>query len=247
MPGTGLRATRAYTSWDGMIQRCFNPNNKRFKGYGGRGITVCERWRKFHDFYADMGERPSGLSIDRINNDGDYEPGNCRWATPKQQQNNLRTNAFIEFRGERLRKHEWARRMGISIGALFFRLQHGWSIERALTTPGPGREKGFLEFEGERLSKHDWAARLGITVGALHLRLHLGWSVERALTTPRMVRRATHDGETLSMIDWASRLGVSYFSFRYRVDRYGDASAIEHFKAVRAADPDRRERWEAAA
>ena len=86
----GMEGTRTYRSWDGMLQRCHNPRNPRYPDYGGRGITVCERWCSFANFYADMGERPEGTSIDRIDNDGNYELGNCRWATASEQQRNQR-------------------------------------------------------------------------------------------------------------------------------------------------------------
>jgi hypothetical protein len=86
----GMFGVPEYHSWSGMIQRCTNPGNPSYANYGGRGITVCERWRSFKDFLLDMGRRPKGTSIDRIDNDGSYEPGNCRWATRTVQNSNKR-------------------------------------------------------------------------------------------------------------------------------------------------------------
>ncbi len=94
----GMYKTPAYRSWDSMIQRCTSPINKGFPRYGGRGITVCERWLSFENFYADMGERPDGTSLDRIDNNRGYEPDNCRWATAKTQNRNKRnTNLSFEY------------------------------------------------------------------------------------------------------------------------------------------------------
>lgn len=98
-------ASPTYRSWLSMIQRCTNPNTAGFDGYGGRGVSVCERWRSFENFLADMGERPDGRSLDRINNDGDYTPGNCRWATRSEQQRNKRRTA--KFIASLQRPRDW--------------------------------------------------------------------------------------------------------------------------------------------
>ena len=111
----GRYNTPAYNSWRGMKDRCTNPKHSAYARYGGRGITVCDRWlESFENFYADMGERPSKQhTLDRINNDGPYSPENCRWATWEEQANNRRNNVWIEFQGERLSAAQWRKRLGV--------------------------------------------------------------------------------------------------------------------------------------
>jgi hypothetical protein len=123
--------------WQQMKQRCYNPKNSNWPNWGGRGITVCERWfHSFENFYADMGSRPSPkFTVERIDNDGPYSPENCRWATRTEQARNGRKNVYLDFRGERLTLTEWAERIGMKVGTLWQRLNQGWSIEKALTKP----------------------------------------------------------------------------------------------------------------
>jgi hypothetical protein len=119
-----------------MIARCTQPGTAGYESYGGRGISVADRWMEFDNFLMDMGVRPSmNHSIDRLNTNGDYEPGNCRWATPKEQQRNKRSNLVIDFRGESKCLAQWADEFGLEWATLRSRLRHGWDVERALTTP----------------------------------------------------------------------------------------------------------------
>ena len=128
----GMYGTPTYQVWSSMKGRCLNQKDHAYVNYGGRGIKICERWLKFENFLADMGERPEGMSIDRENNDGDYELGNCRWATQKEQCRNTRRNKFVEYKGEKKTISEWAEQIGMSSTTLWKRLDRGWSVERAL-------------------------------------------------------------------------------------------------------------------
>lgn len=131
----GRSDTRLYRLWMMMRDRCRNPKNHAYLDYGGRGIEVCERWHKFENFYADMGERPAGLTLDRINNDGNYEPGNCRWATRAQQGRNKRNNHIVTVNGESKCVSEWAAGLSAPRRLVSVRLSRGWSDERAVLTP----------------------------------------------------------------------------------------------------------------
>lgn len=117
-----------------MRQRCLNPRSRNYEFWGGRGIRICDRWGRFENFLADMGEMPAGMSLDRIDVNGNYSPENCRWATHTEQMNNRRNNRMIEFQGERLSLAEWARRVGVKYHTLMARLDMGMSIERAFST-----------------------------------------------------------------------------------------------------------------
>jgi len=131
----GLSGTPIYRIWYGMLHRCNRKSDPNYKYYGGRGITVCDKWSKsVEDFYSDMGEPPKGMSIDRKDNNGNYAPENCRWATPIQQARNTRKTLNIKFRGKTQCLTAWANEIGMSRQTLSIRLKRGWSVEDALTT-----------------------------------------------------------------------------------------------------------------
>lgn len=139
----GMSKSPEYQSWRGMWERCTNPNNSHYPIYGGLGVVVCDAWKDFSVFLADMGFRPEGTSLDRFPNAaGNYEQGNCRWATAREQSRNTSRTIYITWKGETLCRKDWAERLGISAVALKFRLKH-WPLERAMTADrdNRGRQK----------------------------------------------------------------------------------------------------------
>lgn len=125
-----------YRVWRGIKARCNNPNVKIFKRYGGRGIKMCDRWKKsFANFLADMGERPAGLSIERKNNNGHYTPKNCKWATRTEQARNRRSSRFLIYKGERKTLAEWCELLNLSYANVSARLKLGWSVKEAFEMP----------------------------------------------------------------------------------------------------------------
>lgn len=131
----GKSRTPTYSSWAAMVRRCTDCTNPSFVDYGARGILVCEKWRNsFEAFYADLGERPSGCSLGRIDNNQSYEPGNCRWETTKEQARNKRNTRWFTLHGITKSLAEWAEEAGITGSIVWKRLKRGWSVEKALTT-----------------------------------------------------------------------------------------------------------------
>lgn len=129
-----MTKTPTHNTWAQMRQRCSDESCKDFERYGGRGIKVCARWQSFENFLEDMGERPKGMTLDRIDVNGSYEPGNCRWATPVEQSRNRRSNVFVTYGAATLTVAEWAERTGLERKTLEHRIRSGWDVERALTT-----------------------------------------------------------------------------------------------------------------
>ena len=131
----GMSKTNLHKRWRTMIARCRNPHNPEFMNYGGRGIEICDRWNKFVNFYADMGEPPPGMTLERKNTDGPYSPENCCWATPMEQCNNMRKNRLLTYNGITQTCAQWARVLGISYNTLSYRFRAGWTTEAMLTIP----------------------------------------------------------------------------------------------------------------
>lgn len=133
----GMRQSDEYNIWCGIKSRCTNPNHDAYDRYGGRGITICDKWKNsFPEFYLDMGERPGPeYSIERKENDKGYEPGNCYWATKTEQANNRRSNVFHTYNGITKTISEWAREYRIPDHVLRKRLYAGWDFEKAIAIP----------------------------------------------------------------------------------------------------------------
>lgn len=132
----GKSNSRIYHIWNAMLQRCYNKNTINYERYGGRGIRVSKQWHKFENFYNDMKNGYSDkLTLERIDNYGNYSPQNCCWVTYKKQANNTRRNKLITFRGETLNQTQMLKKYGINRGAFNTRIKNNWSLEKALTTP----------------------------------------------------------------------------------------------------------------
>jgi hypothetical protein len=176
-----------------MLARCLTPSDKYYPRYGGRGITVCPEWREFLNFYHDMGPRPSkGHSIDRIDNNGPYEPGNCRWATWTEQERNRRNNRLLTINGETLPVSAWAEKTGVPAGKIYLRLRYGIPPEKAiqaqsLRTPARSTNR-LLTINGETHPVSEWAKLVGIPAPTIYTRLYHGRTPSEAIQTAHFRR-----------------------------------------------------------
>lgn len=170
-----------------MKSRCYIPTSSNFIHYGGRGIRMCDEWLSNYDAFCEWSLRNgynNSLSIDRIDNDGNYEPDNCRWVTRVVQQRNTSRNIFLTMNGETKTYSEWCEQYGINLHTFYGRLREGWNEETALKTPSKGKRNLDFEYNGVTKSIPQWAKEYGMGATTLKYRLFAGWPIEKALTTP---------------------------------------------------------------
>lgn len=182
----GMSKTKLYRSYRGMINRCENPNADNYSFYGARGIKVCDEWRhdflKFHGWAYSNGY-VEGLTLDRIDNDGDYCPKNCRWVSRRDQMNNTRMNRFVEYNGETHTIAEWTRILNKDIYDIYGGLRRGWSFEDIVVgKPQKLKNRGeLLEYNGEAHTRSEWSRITGLSKNVITYRLNHGWGMDRVL------------------------------------------------------------------
>ena len=181
-----------YRAWRNMRQRCLNPKVPNYHRYGGRGIKICKEWGSFETFFEDMGVKPIGRSIERRDNNGNYEPSNCYWANRDEQENNKERSVKLTYNGETLSLAQWARKLDMDYQHIRTRYRYGWDTKSIIETPKNKHHKErkitnnsrMLFYNGENLSVSQWAKKLGVSYDVLRNRLRNGWSVENTLKTP---------------------------------------------------------------
>ena len=186
----GMSESKLYVSWKNMLARCYNQSHKSYKDYGGRGISVTSEWETFIPFkeWALSHGYKDGLTIDRIDNNGNYEPNNCRWADNVQQCNNRRSSVYLTYNKKTLSLAQWGKELGISRHTLWLRLQRGLPVEEILNPQkhshrGENHHQTLITFNGITLNQKQWAERVGVSPTTLGRRLKQ-WGVEKALTQP---------------------------------------------------------------
>jgi len=179
----GMCGTSIYIVWQNMLRRCSVDNEKHYR-WAGRGIKVCDEWLKFENFYKDMGDPPINGTIDRIDNDGNYEPSNCRWATQKEQSRNRSSNIEITHEGRTQCIAAWEEELGFSPGTVWRRLNiYKWSLDKAMSEPLIN-QRGKINFEGKYQTLTAHARDHGLNRTTVDYRLLQGYTMEEALNTP---------------------------------------------------------------
>ena len=179
----GLSRSRTYTIWLGMIRRCKGTREEERRLYRDRGITVCDKWLKFDGFLQDMGECPDNLTIERVDNNKGYHPGNCIWATQKQQNRNRRNTVYIDAYGQSLPATEWAEKTNISKSVLYHRKRRGLTVETGLFDHLPCEK--LVTINGKTQNLSSWAKDLNMSLSSFARRVEKGWPPERLILPAR--------------------------------------------------------------
>jgi len=172
----------AYWSWHGMVSRCYKQSSNRFNRYGGRGINMCERWRvSFWSFLEDMGERPGkDYTIERVNNDGNYEPSNCIWLIKHKQSSNRSSCVRLTFKKQTKNISDWASTIGIPMYVLWSRVKAGWSIKNCITKPYKPYNPPIV-IDGISKTLTEWCSFVGKSRELVRGRIHKGWTPKKAI------------------------------------------------------------------
>lgn len=180
----GMYKSPEYKIWGSMLSRCYNVKSSGYKNYGGRGIIICERWHNFENFYADMRKRPDKLQIDRINNDGIYEPTNCRWATQKTQLRNKRSNKKLTYKNQTMCISELVEKTGTNAARLNRRLSLGWKIEDAINLSAYEHYENGKRQQAYKNIPDELKEKSVVPKSIILARLSKGYSIEKALFEP---------------------------------------------------------------
>jgi hypothetical protein len=220
---SGGKASTEYRAWRGMIRRCTNPKDKYYFNYGGRGITICDRWlNSFENFLSDAGLKTNPKhTLDRINNEGNYEPGNIRWANRFIQMRNTRKNVFLELNGQRKTVSEWAEIYGINDNVIRNRLLDNWSVEEAITKPVRTIPPNIVTHNGETKTVSEWAKFYNIPYTILASRLKLNIPFEKAVSNPILKKgknKVEYQGEIYNHVSLSKKIGIHRNVIRNRLE-----------------------------
>lgn len=221
--GTSLNNVPEYKVYMGMKARCYNPNNDAYHNYGGRGIKVCDRWlESFDNFYDDMGARPSDeYSIDRYpDNDGDYEPDNCRWATKVEQTMNRRNTLKVEYKGEIVPLADVCRALNVDYSHVHQRMRNqGLSLEDALTLPLAPNAGLYVNYKGKSKTISEWARFHNLDPDLVWQRFRVyNWSIEETLETPvSKIKYYEYKGKLLNLTQWCEVLNLNFSTISHRI------------------------------
>lgn len=173
--------TGAYRTWRSMKCRCENASHDNYQHYGGKGIEVCERWQSFENFLEDMGHRPNGTSIDRIDNAKNYEPENCKWSTTKQQCRNKTNNRIFVIEGRSVTMAELVEVSQLPRNTILNRIKRGWTIEKAISEPSQDVSERLLTVYGKTMLLSEWCKVSGEKIQVVRDRINRKWNHKEAI------------------------------------------------------------------